>query len=257
MTEFTISELSENANVSYATVCRLLNKLNCRGYKDFKTDLKAAIRSSEEDSFEQKQLDMSRKYTTEEICEKVCNLSSAIIHDCHLTVNAGKIDAVVDMLLKAKSIYFIGMGMSAVSAHYAYTKLFRIGIPCAYDADSTIYKMKAATMGRNDVLFAISSSGRTRSVLDAVQIAKTNGSNILCVCDFAITPLTRLSDINLYTTARDAHKFLNYDFPLIAGQITIIDILYSCCFNMVHDNAQRYFDKTKFATDSEKVKPQS
>ena len=86
--------------------------------------------------------------------------------------------------------------------------------------------MSSSLLEKGDLLFLFSSSGRTKAVIEAAKIAKTKGVTVVAISDFINTPLCRWADVTICTTVRDANKFLDTDFPLIQGQITIIDILY-------------------------------
>jgi len=113
--------------------------------------------------------------------------------------------------------------------------------------------MKVALLNKGDVLFVISSSGRTKEIVDCAQLAKNNHITVISLSDFAISALTKVSDINLFTTPRNTNMFLNIDMPLIIGQITLIDILYSCCFAQNSEMASELYGKTKASADSEKM----
>lgn len=254
----TITELAENADVSYATVCRLCSKAGCGGYKEFRSQLPDSVLPGDSalsaGDFDINSAAEERPLSASEICGRICSSAASVINDCMTMADSASLEQASDILLSAKFVYFIGLGTSSVSAHYAYTKLFRVGIRCALDTDSTIFKMKAALMGPGDALFAVSSSGRTRSVLDAAQAAKNNGARVISLCDYAIAPLTKLADARLCTTIRDTNMFLDSEFPLITGQILLIDMIHACCFSRARADARRLFLKTRVTGDSEKVK---
>ncbi|MDZ7724096.1 MAG: SIS domain-containing protein [candidate division KSB1 bacterium] len=124
---------------------------------------------------------------------------------------------------------------------------------CISENDPTVYKIKASLLTEQDVLFAISSSGRSADIVDAAQIARHGGATVISLCDFAVSPLTKSSNINLYTTPRDTTLFLNIDMPLIIGQISIIDILFSCCCRITGQHAFDMMHTTKKIADKEKL----
>ena len=55
-------------------------------------------------------------------------------------------------------------------------------------------------MSDKDVLFAISSSGRTGNIIEAANLANENKVTVISLTDFAVSPLTKISDLNLHTT---------------------------------------------------------
>lgn len=249
----TIEELAQNSSSSYATISRFCKKIGFSGYKDFKNSLiQDVMRNKDVESItDDFSIDMDA--STENICEKMFEISTKVLEESMSIVDVSIVDKAVQKILDANSLFFIGAGASGIIARYAYSKFFRIGIPCFYEADSTLYKMKVSILNEKDVLFAISSSGRTSQIVDCAQLAKKNNVTVISLSDFAISPLTKVSDINLYTTPRNASLFLNIDMPLIISQITLIDILYSCCCIRKSEKAVELYRKTKASADNEKM----
>lgn len=250
----TIEELAVKSNSSYATINRFCKKVGYSGFKDFKNSLiNDVIKNKGVDDLINS-LSINRDASTESILEKIYTLAFKVLEDSYAIMDPAIINAVVDKMLNANSICFIGAGYSGISARYAYSKFFRIGIPSFSELDSTLYSMKVSIMTDKDILFAISSSGRTGNIIDAVRLAKKNNVTVISLSDFAISPLTKVSDYNLYTTPRNANLFMNIDMPLITGQIAIIDVLYSCCCIRLAEKASEFYEKTKASSDAEKIK---
>jgi DNA-binding MurR/RpiR family transcriptional regulator len=90
-------------------------------------------------------------------------------------------------------------------------------------------------------------------VVEAARISHANGAKIVSLSDFAISPLSKTSDINLYTTPRNAAQFMDIEMPLIVGQIGIIDILFACCLKRLGKPSLDAFRSTKDIADSEKI----
>lgn len=251
--DLTIEELASASSSSYATITRLCKKLGYTGYKDFKSSLISDVIMKRGVDDLIYTMSITTDTSTESIAEKIYNLATSVLEDSYKIMDPAVIDAAVDKILSAGSICFIGAGYSGISARYAYSKFFRIGIPCYSELDSTIYRMKISIMNEKDVLFAISSSGRTNNIIEAVRLAKKNKVSVISLSDFAISPLTKISDLNLYTTPRNVNLFMNIDMPLIIGQFAIIDVLYSCCCVRLAEKASISYEKTKASGDSEKI----
>ncbi|MEI8199812.1 MAG: MurR/RpiR family transcriptional regulator [Eubacteriales bacterium] len=251
--DLTIEELAVASSSSYATITRLCKKVGYTGYKDFKSSLINDVIMNRGVDDLIYTMSITTDTSTESIAEKIYNLATSVLEDSYKIMDSAVIDAAVEKILNAGSICFIGAGYSGISARYAYSKFFRIGIPCYSELDSTIYRMKISIMTEKDVLFAISSSGRTSNIIEAVRLAKKSNVSVISLSDFAISPLTKISDLNLYTTPRNANLFMNIDMPLIIGQFAIIDVLYSCCCVRLADKASISYEKTKASADTEKI----
>lgn len=252
---FTIETLAEKTDTSYATVCRFLKEIGVSGIKEFKRMILHEMQNQQklELKLENYSIEDPSERSFDSISSKVCDFSASVVANCHNALNEELTSQIISYFNKAGFIYFVGLGTSAVTALYAYTKMFRLKLNCSFDTDIIISKMKASVMKKGDVLFVISSSGRSKPIIETARIAKQNGASIITLCDFSQSPLSELSDINICTTVRDSNKYLDMDFPLIQGQITIIDILYSCIYNQNKSSSEFKISKTTSAVKNDKI----
>ena len=248
--KLTIYNLAEAAGVSYATVCRLVQELRYDGYKNFKRALEDELFLKIPNQFE---LDL--KADTGQMLRRVCRIISAAADDCESSLNCFDIENAAKRILNARFVYFIGMGASASSAHYAYNRLFRLSVPSAIDTDSTIFKMRCSLLSTADVLFAISSSGRTKSVVDACSIAKKSGATVISLCDKNNAPIAKETHICLATSLKQLHLLPRDDFPVIIGHIATIDMLHALCLKNADSSVEKLYNKAKQPSDSEKYMP--
>ncbi len=248
----TLAELAERTNTGYATVCRFFKALHLRGFRDLKARLLAEKRIETENREFCSPLDSETITDACQLPERICRFYSDTILDCGRGITPNLIREITETLHRANFIFFVGLGTSAISAQYAYTKFFRIKSSCACDSDIIISKMKAAVMDTQSVLFAISSSGRTKTVLEVARIARANGAKVITLSDFAGSPLSKLADIALSTSVRDSNKYIDTDFPMIQAQITVIDILYAGMYGYLQKDARLDFRKTASAVIPDK-----
>lgn len=240
--------IAEKCDASYATVCRFLKKLGFSGIKECRSVLAFSgdnLTKSGDDGADiefKAEIPKSGSYT--EIKERVCDFSASIVEGCKKFIDDNVIDRLAELIISAESIHFVGLGTSSVTARYGYTKFFRINPGCSFDEDIIISKMRASLLKKGCLLIAISSSGRTKSICDCAKAAKEAGATVISICDFINSPLVNLSDISICTTLRDSNKYLNLDFPLIHGQITLIDILYACVYNKAQRQSAEMFAQT-------------
>lgn len=242
-----LNSIADATDTSYATVCRFFRRMDLSGFKEFKFLINEEIKNSKNAPIETPDFNFSTdsSLTFTQINDKICAFYSNVIQKCGKMLRLSDIEKISKMFANASQIYFVGLGTSAVTAQYAYTKFFRLKLACSFDTDMIIAKMKAGLMTKKDILFAISSSGRTKSILEIARIARTTGTTIISLSDYTSSPLSNIANINLSTTVRESNKYIDEDFPLIQGQITIIDILYSCLYHHFASNATRTFQKTK------------
>lgn len=249
----TMEGMAESSGVSYSTVYRFYRKLGFSGFRQFKESLIFDFLNSNEVSSLIHSFSFRENKTIEEICENVIKLAYKVLEDSYTIFDINEMSVVVDKLISARRICFIGVGISGLCARYAYCRFFRKGLNCVSDIDATLFKMQVSLLSEGDLLFAISSSGRTQTIVEAARLAKNNGVTVVGLSDFAITPLSKASNYNLHTTSRNIDLMSDIDMPLITGQITIIDMLYMCCTMKMGDAALQNFLKTDASAKSEKI----
>lgn len=247
----TIDELADRVETSYATVTRFCRRIGYGGYKEFRNALVREVLGESAGSGWQAGGPIEPGATLTEVCDAVFAFSDRVLKDSYDMLDYEAIDMTVRAFLGAKTILFLGVGTSGISARYAYSKFFRLGLPCRDEGDSVMSKMQCSLLEGGDVLFAISSSGRSREVLENVSVAKERGATVIALSDFAETPLSTTADINLFTTPRNASLYKEIEMPLLIPQIAIIDSLYSClvtrddAFGAVHARTKKAADESK------------
>ncbi len=245
-----IEKLAEKSGTSYASVERFCRKMKFSGFKEMK---KVFARELESDYYKSSQSDASPEKGFDIIIDDVCSFYGRILEDFRISQTEEKLKAASLSVVRAKSIFFIGQGTSSISAKYGYIKFLRLGISCSVDSDSTTLKARATVLSPGDLLFAVSSSGRTKPVVDAAVAAKKSGAKVICLCDYAESPLAAKSDIVLSTTMRNVANHLQEDMPLTVGQIAIIDTLWTACLSELRLKAKESLSKTQSQVSSEKV----
>ena len=249
----TIHQLQQKTGSSYATIIRFCKKAGYGGFKEFKNSLAFEMDGQQKVTGIAAGIQIDKSDTIADIVDKTFRSSIKSLEETRGILKFSDVEKAVDAILAARELYLIGTGISGVSAKYAFTRFFRIGINCSYETDPTIYKIKTTIMRQNDVLFAISSSGRSANVVDAARIAYDNGMTIISLCDFAISPLTKISTINLYTTPRNTTQFYDLDMQLLTGQVNIIDVLFFGCCAKMGEKAMDFLHRTKLSADREKI----
>jgi len=121
------------------------------------------------------------------------------------------------ILLREKSgnkVFLVGNGGSAsIASHIATDLLKNIKIPALAFNDGSLITCLSNDLGyeqvfsvpirllakKGDILFAISSSGKSKNILNAVSQARSNGCFVISLSGFSPkNPLRGLGDINFY-----------------------------------------------------------
>lgn len=227
--KLTIADLAEQTHTSYATVCRFLKKMGVSGFRELKqllSDERNTVQPEIPSTLALNQENKER-LSFAQINQQIRDFSLSIIENCCRTLTPQQIESICHLFAQAKSVYFVGVGTSAITAQYAYSRFFRMIRACDVGNDPILSKMKASLLRKGDVLFAVSSSGRTKNILEMARLAKDGGATIISLCDYAHSPLSALSDVSICTSLREASKTNDIVLPLLQGQITIVNIIYA------------------------------
>ncbi len=211
-------ELAEASGVSTASVSRMLRSAGMLCFAELRRELSEMTGDLPDNSLP---VSDAAAMTT------VCGVVKRSVESCRSTITAERLDEAASILSRSSEICVIGAGTSAVTAQYAFTKLFRLGLACSFSSDSIIMKMKCALMRRGSALIAVSSSGCTKVVTESAALAKKGGASVIALSDYRVSPLARCADLLLTTTTRTSPDPPDAELPLIQGQLTVIDMLYS------------------------------
>lgn len=249
----TINQLADRTGTSYATVTRLIKNIGFSGYKELKNNLYHDVLSHNDlDMLDL--INLSQDTSIESVCESTFELVTGALEDSFQILDPKTVLKIVECLLSANSILFVGSGLSSISARYAYIKFFRIGLHAIHESDATLYKMQTSLLGKGDVLFAISSSGRTEEIVECARMATAQGATVISLSDYVMSPLSETSQYSLFTTTRNNNVFLGIDLPLTPSQLTVIDAVYlGTCVRMGKTSSELY-TKTKRSADAEKIR---
>lgn len=232
-----ITELAELAGTSEATVTRVCTKLGYSGFQALKVSVARELVSQQEKIHE----DLKADSPPEMIIDKIF---SSAIHTLTMTRKAldGKaVAGSIDALCRARRIVVVGNGNSGAIALDAQHKFLRIGLNVSAYTDDHMQMIAVVSMTKEDVLIAISHSGSSRDVAEAMQLAKENGATVISITNNGISPVSKLADIRLYTYSQET-KYRTYAISSRMAELTIIDTLYTGVSLRLGDKAIQNFE---------------
>lgn len=112
----------------------------------------------------------------------------------------------VQRILCASRIDIYGVYHSGISARDLGFQLIGLGIPANYVEDTFMCAVSASTLDENGLVIAVSASGCTSKIIDAVQIAKENHARVVCLTSNPFSPLAKISDDVLLSAPAEEHS---------------------------------------------------
>lgn len=216
-----ITELSERAGVSEATVVRMCQKLGYKGFQELKIalalELVKPVQTIHEEIGEEDEID--------EAVAKVFRGNILAIESTLKVLSMGEMKRAVESLASARKIEIYGVGGSAAVARDACHKFIKTGIPCvAYD-DPHMQIMSASLLGPGCVVIGISHSGSSKDIIEALGVAKEAGATTISITNYAKSPVDKVSDIKLSTASKET-SFRTEGTASRIAQLSIIDALF-------------------------------
>lgn len=188
----TLAELAAASDVSQPTVLRFCRRLGCGGYQDFKVRLaQSVVTRSAYTDLEVRPGDPPGTYPL-----KVIDATMDALTNLRQALDVRAIEQATDLLARAHKIEFYGMGASAAVAFDAHHKFFRLMVPCVAYTDAHMQWMSASTLGPEDVVVAISHTGRNRELLESVRFARASGAAVIAITA-SHTPLAEHASLSL------------------------------------------------------------
>lgn len=140
---------------------------------------------------EQAQLGNYHHFMEKEIAEQAFTLKQAVEGDPKL------IEEVVSAIKNAYGVMVVGCGTSyhaCVSASYLFSKIAKRHINVVLGSEFPQY---ADFLTNKTLMIAVSQSGETADILEAVKVAKGKGVKIIAICNVMGSSLTRLADTSI------------------------------------------------------------
>lgn len=218
----TISELAEAARSAEATIFRLCRKLGFPGFQGLKIALAGDIFSPMESVSREVDVDDSAELFSAKIFGNI----NEGLQDTLKLLDYSALENAIQTLTAARRIDAYGSGGSAIIAADIEHRFLRFGIPVRFYADSHMQISSAALLRPGDVVIAVSHTGASREILEAVRIAKQSGATIIAITSYIRSPLSQQSDIALFGMARE----INYRSDAMASRLihlAIVDLLYT------------------------------
>lgn len=247
-TFLSITDLARNCNTSETTVMRLLKKLDYDSYQIFRINLAKELSERPSETIND---ELSSSDDINAIKKKVIGHTITAIKDIEELLREDILNKAVDMMIQAKRIFFFGVGASASIAMDGMHKFGNIGLNVCSHPDPHLMNIICSHASQDDLFIAISHTGESNEVLNAVNIAKERGAKILSLTSFGSSSLASLSDLYLLSSTNDK-KYHSEAMASRIVQLTIIDILYIAIFLKDEKNYYEALTQSRVAVSHNK-----
>ncbi|WP_404444502.1 MurR/RpiR family transcriptional regulator [Sutcliffiella horikoshii] len=222
VTQMSTKELATACSGSEASVIRFCKRLGIQSFKILKIELAKEI-SARSDAV----LDMPLQFhdDTNTVIQKVMMNTMQALQNTQKILTVSSFNEAVEALSGAERVYLYGVVGSAIVAQDFKQKLLRINMPVYQSEDNHLQMMMLANTTKADVVFVISTSGKTKEVIDVLTLAKERGVRTILLTQHAPSPARRLADIVLTMSEEEQNLRIGTMTARIA-QLAIIDALF-------------------------------
>ncbi|WP_040297821.1 transcriptional regulator HexR [Bermanella marisrubri] len=185
-----IVDLAQEAQVSEPTIVRFCRALDLNGFQAFKLRLAQSLTQHHSLG----QFAIAPDDTSAEIINKVFDTSMNQMIRAKQQLDADQMTHAVSALMRSRRVEFYGFGASGAVAMDAMHKFFRLEFSAVAYSDPHMQSMSAVTLEEDDVVVAISQSGRTKDLLHAMELAKQQGAHVISLSP-PNSPVAQLADL--------------------------------------------------------------
>ncbi|NJM84646.1 MAG: MurR/RpiR family transcriptional regulator [Tabrizicola sp.] len=216
-----LRSVAEGSGVSEAMVVKVAKKLGFAGFREFRQGL-VDYYSSDTAALHS---EIGAEDTAGQIVQKVFRTAMQALEETFAILDLEAFERAADFLHRARQRDLYGLGGSAQIARDVSHKFLRIGIRTSVFDDAHMMVMSAALLGHDDVAIAFSHSGSTTAVIEAVELARRNGARTVGVTNYADSPLARIVDVVLCSTAQN-NPLLGENATARIAQLNLLDALF-------------------------------
>lgn len=172
------AEIAQRADVSEPTVTRFCRAIECAGVRDFKLKLAQSVVVGRLylATGEASAPSVAGSPMWNEVFGEARNALAAVERQ----VTPEQVQRAAEMIANARQVAVFGLGgSSSALAQETQYRLFRYGVAVSAHSDPYLMRMTASTLRPGDLVIAVSATGRTTEVIEAVELAKHYRANTI------------------------------------------------------------------------------
>jgi DNA-binding MurR/RpiR family transcriptional regulator len=237
-TKYTLGELSLSAGVSQGSIINFAKKHTGGGFPELKLAVATAIYAERERPFSLVESNDSMKTVLRKTADGICK---GLRNTVELN-GSESLKRACNIILEAKKVEIYGIFRSAVVATDMYYQLIQLGLHANFVSDVLTCAVSASQLDPDSVVVAISSSGQTRDVIDAVKLAKENGVPIVAITAHTDSPLAALADVTL-AACPAGNAISEHANQVRSSQLAIVDAIVSEIRSTVDSNGSGIYSR--------------
>ncbi len=198
--EMSAKELGEATYSSAAAITRFCNKMDCKGYPDFKIRFLQDVQNENSDT--ETHLDMNNRESTASIMKKVAQSKIDIIQRTRTENSIDRISKASKMIHDADMLDFYTYNLNNHLAEYARHKFSIAGKFCNVYSEDSLQLRSTLFQQKNHLSILISQTGENKRIIELAKIKKKKGEKFLAITKPDST-IAKLADHTIYICGSD------------------------------------------------------
>ena len=244
ITSLTVHQLAEKCEVAASAVIRFCKSIQLQGFSELKIELARELGSQKEEK-KNALPSVEHESGAEGVIRKVFNSGMYTLQDTLDKLDFSKVEQMSEVLVHAKHIFLFGIGTSSTVVTDAQYRLSQLGLWATACTDILLMGVTAANLEEGDVVLAISHSGRTKAVVDAVRLAKKKGATVIAITSFTDSLLYQESDVAATVFADE----VTYPVEAVSARVAHICWVDSLAMLLAAHNYDSFVDHIKSRND--------
>ncbi|WP_163101485.1 MurR/RpiR family transcriptional regulator [Peribacillus alkalitolerans] len=221
--DMSTKHLADACEVSEAAIIRFCKRIGINSFKGLKIEIAKELNPSFDGIIQNSSFLPDDSLI--QVMDKVRDRSVSALMNTMKILQVDMLEKASEAIHLAKKVFLYGAGGSSIVAMDASYKLLRINIPTFISLDIHVQMMMVANMEPGDVLLVVSTSGKTKEIIDLLAEAKDKGCVTILLTQHGKSPAQKLADIILATSDEEQNVRIGTMSARIA-QLAVIDALF-------------------------------
>jgi DNA-binding MurR/RpiR family transcriptional regulator len=214
-------QISDACDVSQASVSRFAARFGFASFRVFQIALSSSSQG-EADSVDD---ELFTDEPPEQIINKLFEINRLGLRDTESILDKADLIRIAQAIARARQVIVIGLSCSGVIARDCEIRLGHLGVQARAITDPIQMASMVDFLGKQDLLLAVSHTGRTRPVVWVVERAGECGVPTVAITNFSLSPLAQKAQTVLLTAYRERTIHAAHTSSHIA-QLCLLDCLY-------------------------------
>ena len=233
----TAANLGKAIGVSESTVVRFANRLGFDGYRELQNDLQELIKNKLT-TVQRLNIAESNYKNDENVLSKIMERDMDNIKKTVNEIDPDSFQEAIDLVLKGKQIYIVGLRSSSFLAGYLgfYLNFLFDNVKIIGYGPNDIFE-QLLKISFDDVIVVITYPRYSKRIMDVLEYTKEKGASIITITDSFISPAAHKADVTLIASS----DMLSFVDSLVAP-MSLINAFIIALGNEKRNDLNNYFE---------------